>query len=62
MDGNITITKDEYVGLKISEERLSRLENGGVDNWIGYDESLNCKGKQCINEWEKEERKRIENL
>jgi len=37
----VTISKEEYVDLLVSSERLSRLECGGVDNWEWYGESLN---------------------
>lgn len=37
----ITITKDEYFKLKVAQEELSLLEQGGVDNWEGYCDSLN---------------------
>lgn len=36
----ITISKKEYFKLKLSSEKLSMLQNGGVDNWNGYGESL----------------------
>lgn len=32
---------EDYAGLKASQERLRKLEEGGVDNWMGYDEALN---------------------
>jgi hypothetical protein len=33
-------TKDEPVQLLRDSALLSALENGGVDNWQGYDDSL----------------------
>lgn len=36
----IEITKLEYYNLRLSQEKLSRLENGGVDNWRWYSESI----------------------
>ncbi len=41
MTGTITISKDEYLSLKVDSERLIRLENGGVDNWDNYEDALN---------------------
>ncbi len=41
MTGTITISKDEYLSLKVDSERLRRLENGGVDNWDNYEDALN---------------------
>ena len=40
MSGSVTITKDEYLRLRLAEEKLCLLEAGGVDNWQGYSESL----------------------
>jgi hypothetical protein len=40
MDGNITISKDEYLRLRLAEEKLNLLDGGGVDNWEWYSESL----------------------
>lgn len=37
---NITITKKEYESLKQDEFKLQCLEDGGVDNWTWYSESL----------------------
>ena len=42
------ITKEEYFRLKKSELELNRLENGGVDNWEWYGESLNPDGEEDI--------------
>lgn len=41
IEGEVTITKQEYLELRISDARLTRLEGGGVDNWEWYGESLN---------------------
>ena len=35
-----TITKEEYKSLLDRDEKLSALENGGVDNWEWYGEAL----------------------
>jgi hypothetical protein len=37
---SITISKEEYYELLRAQEILSRLENGGVDNWQNYSESV----------------------
>ena len=37
----ISISKDRFADLLICEEELLRLEQGGVDNWSYYSESLN---------------------
>lgn len=36
----ITITKKEYQSLLQDSRKLAALENGGVDNWEWYSESL----------------------
>lgn len=36
----IEITRLEYFNLRRAEEQLKRLENGGVDNWDWYSESI----------------------
>jgi hypothetical protein len=36
----IEISKMEYYGLLIAEEKLDRLERGGVDNWDYYSDSI----------------------
>lgn len=36
----ITITKEEYDRLVDRNNKLCALENGGVDNWEWYSESL----------------------
>lgn len=48
MEGNITITKKEYFGLRKAEMEMSLLERGGVDNWEWYGESLNPDGEDEI--------------
>lgn len=40
MDETVTISKSEYDSLLDSQRMLLALENGGVDNWIWYSESL----------------------
>lgn len=37
----IIIPKNEFASLLRDSDKLNRLECGGVDNWDGYDESLN---------------------
>lgn len=41
MNNTIRITKQEYVSLLKDRAKLMALEGGGVDNWQGYDDSLN---------------------
>jgi len=36
----VTISKKEYEELLKKSRKLRALENGGVDNWEWYDESL----------------------
>lgn len=36
----ITITKEEYNYLKERDLKLTSLEHAGVDNWEGYDYSI----------------------
>lgn len=36
----ITITVKRFKDLEMSEAKLTALENGGVDNWAWYSESL----------------------
>jgi hypothetical protein len=33
----VTISRDEYEGLKVAERKLAALERAGVDNWQGYE-------------------------
>ena len=33
----VTISKSEYDELLERDKKLTALENGGVDNWNGYD-------------------------
>ena len=40
MEGNITVTKDHYLRLKICELELQLLNAAGVDNWEGYGEGF----------------------
>lgn len=59
MNENIIISKAKYLKLLLSAEKLTRLENGGVDNWEGYDESLNLYYKPDLDEFEISEIERI---
>lgn len=47
-----SVTKDRYNQLLVAEERLKRLEAGGVDNWEWYHESLNPKDQPSMEEFE----------
>ena len=62
MEGMITITKKEYLNLRIDSERLARLENGGVDNWDWYGDSLNPEDEISMHDWEELEAGRISAL
>jgi len=55
----ITISKTEFLRLKIVEEKLDRLEIGGVDNWDWYGESLNPAGQPSLDVFEEREKLRI---
>jgi hypothetical protein len=59
MTDKIEITKEEYFGLRTRSERLKRLENGGVDNWSWYGESIYGEDVQDWDEFEEELRKEI---
>lgn len=54
-----TITNDEYYNLRVTAEKMSRLENGGVDNWQSYGDSLNPDDEIDWDEREEEIRKEI---
>lgn len=41
----IEISEEEFLFLRAAELKLNLLEIGGVDNWHGYEESLNFEGK-----------------
>ncbi len=45
----INIPIKEYISLLIDSEKLSRLEEGGVDNWEWYSDSLKLGGD--FEEW-----------
>lgn len=40
MEETVTIPKSEYEKLLYSHKKLRALEDGGVDNWEWYGESL----------------------
>lgn len=40
-EGTIKISKERLAHLLRREQELKLLENGGVDNWEWYEESLN---------------------
>ena len=50
MEGNITISKDEYFRLRQNSLQLNLLECGGVDNWEWYGDSLNPDGEKDFEE------------
>lgn len=39
----ITILKSEYKELLRCASKLTKLENGGVDNWEWYDEAMSAE-------------------
>jgi hypothetical protein len=53
----ITIPIKEYIDLLIDSEKLSRLEQGGVDNWEWYSDSL-YKFNGDLDEWIEELKKK----
>jgi len=55
----IEITKKEYLSLLKSAEVLSRLEQGGVDNWTWYSKSIFGSDHQDLDEWEEETEKNL---
>ena len=59
MEGQVTISKKEFLRLKIVEEKFDRLELGGVDNWDWYGDSLNPAGQPSLDEFEEREKLRI---
>jgi hypothetical protein len=40
MEDMVTIPKKEYDELQATSRKLAALEAGGVDNWEGYDFSM----------------------
>lgn len=48
----IQLSKERFRELLIAEERLSRLERGGVDNWKWYHESLNPEDEITMEQFE----------
>ena len=62
MEGNITITKRQYLELVVESEKLNRLECGGVDNWTWYDESMFPDDRPDMDTFEEEEKGRISKL
>lgn len=55
----ITISKEEYFNLKCSDLKLMLLEQGGVDNWDWYGDSLNPDGEPSFLELKKDLHKEI---
>jgi len=58
-DKKITISASEYYDLKLSQETLSRLECGGVDNWEWHGESLNPDDEEDLDAFEENLEKEI---
>lgn len=44
----ITISREEYLRLRIDELKIIRLKAGGVDNWEWYGDSLNLDGDEPL--------------
>lgn len=40
MEETVTITKQEHERLLKAAAKLSWLEDGGVDNWEGYEDAM----------------------
>lgn len=62
MIDTIEITKMEYLNLLKDSEALRRLENGGVDNWDWYSESLyGTEFQEDFDEWYEATKKKVFN-
>jgi len=48
---DILVPVDKYISLLKDQEKLRRLEAGGVDNWYWYTDSLYPKGEQQFDEF-----------
>lgn len=55
----IEIPKMEYFNLRQDSEKLSRLEQGGVENWNWYGDSVHGSDKQDWDEFVEELREEI---
>lgn len=53
MKMNVVISREEYRNLLISQLKLELLEEGGVNNWEGYEYSLHPDGEADF--WERAE-------
>jgi len=62
MDGDVTISKDEYVRLLLRETELDMLEGGGVDNWDWYSDSLYPEEGDTFDDYEKQIMNHVESL
>jgi len=62
MEGTVTISKVEYLRLRICEEIEDRLGAAGAYDWSSYIEALNPDNEPSMKEWEEDEKKRIEAL
>ncbi len=56
---NITISKEEYVRLRIADETINLLDIGGIDNWEWYGESLNPDGGESFDDMEERIHKEV---
>ena len=46
----LIVLRSKYIELLKDSEKLRRLENGGVDNWDWYEDSLNRDGEDSLEE------------
>lgn len=48
----VSITQEKFVELTVTNERMRRLEAGGVDNWGNYGDSLHGMGEEPMEDFE----------
>ena len=39
LEGEVTVSKEKYLSLRLAYAELQRLEEYGVDNWAGRDDA-----------------------
>ncbi len=57
----VTIYMDDYISLLVQEETLTRLERGGVDNWVWYHNSLSPEKELTLAEFETDLKEQLKN-
>lgn len=62
MKQSVVVTKDVYVQLLVDQEKLCRLEAGGVDNWERYGESLCIDGEPDMYEFREKMKIQVQEL